>query len=89
MEGYLDAKGVAKMLGITVSAVHRLAARGTLPGTWLGGIRFWKRETVQRYLDDDVAQARRRGAAILRKGQQLLELGEAIDDMRSRSVKPS
>lgn len=60
LDKFIDAKQVAVLLGISVSAVHRLAARGTLPSVFLAGRAYWLREAVQRYIDDPKAQARSR-----------------------------
>jgi predicted DNA-binding transcriptional regulator AlpA len=82
LEDLLDARAVAKTLGITVSAVHRLAARGTLPSNWLGGRRIWKRAQVAQYLADQPAQARRRASATVQIGGQQLELAEVVEQLR-------
>jgi len=63
----MDGHAVARRLEVTLSAVHRLAARGTLASTWFAGRRVWRREQIERYLADPELQARRRGAAAKRK----------------------
>lgn len=68
----LDAKEVAQLLGCSVTAVHRLAYRGTLSSEWLHGKRVWRRSVVDRYLADAEAQARRRSGS----GQGKLFLGD-------------
>lgn len=64
MENILTSREVAKMAGITVGAVNRLASRGTLPYAWIGRARAFRRDQVQRWLDDSKAQSRR----LMRKG---------------------
>ena len=63
---YLDAKEVASELGISVSAVHGLRDRGTLPSEWMAGKRVWHRQVIKRYLADEVAQERRRSEGRVR-----------------------
>jgi predicted DNA-binding transcriptional regulator AlpA len=87
METILDARGVARKLGITVSAVHRLAARGTLPSTWLAGVRIWKLETVERYLVDEVAQKRRRNGALITQGTLELTVDDVVSNGLQRNGK--
>lgn len=60
IEAYLDTREVAVLLGVTISEVNRLCARGTLASTWHAGRRLIRRDAVRAYLDDKEAQARRR-----------------------------
>lgn len=60
---FMEAAEVAKKLEISVTAVHRLEQRGTLPSVWLAGRKIWHRDTISRYLGDGDAQARRRGSS--------------------------
>jgi len=69
----MDAAEVAAELRIGVTAVHRLAQRGTLPSEWVGGKRAWRGTTIKRYLADPEAQKRRRGGG----GQGKLFIGES------------
>lgn len=78
METYMDATAVARKLEISVSAVHRLAARGTLPSTWFGGRRVWKREQVDSYLNDGEAQKRRRNGALITQGELALTVDQVV-----------
>jgi predicted DNA-binding transcriptional regulator AlpA len=43
---YVDAVEAGKLLGISSSAVHQMARRGTLPSSWWGGKRVWLRSAV-------------------------------------------
>ena len=63
---YMDAKEVSAELGISVSAVHGLRERGTLPSEWMAGKRVWHRETIKRYKNDAAAQDRRRSEGRVR-----------------------
>jgi len=60
LEGWVTAADAARTLGVTVTAVHRLCARGTLASAWLGGVRFIRREKVIELRDDVGYQARSR-----------------------------
>jgi len=68
----MNAKQVSDLLKISVTAVHRLAYRKTLRYEWLGGVKVFRGETIQKYLDNADAQARRRGGS----GQGRLFIGE-------------
>lgn len=59
MEGFLTAQQVAELAGNSANAVHRLANRGTLAFVWMGRQKFFRRDVVERWLADEVAQARR------------------------------
>lgn len=83
LAGYLDAKAVAKKLRISVSAVHGLRERGTLPSEWMGSVRVWKEETINRYLNDVAAQKRRGPKGQLTLDGLELTTDEAIAHMRS------
>lgn len=69
MKGLMDAKAVADRLGITVSALNKLAVRKkrdgtiTLPSKWFAGRRCWETATIDAYLKDEAAQRRRRQVA--------------------------
>lgn len=52
MEGYLDCRQVAIVLGITKTAVTRLVHRGTLPCVWSAGRMLFKRDLVKRLAGD-------------------------------------
>jgi len=78
IENYMDSTAVARKLRISVSAVHRLAARGTLPSTWFAGKRMWTREGVERYLADGELQRRRRNGALISQGNLELSIEQAI-----------
>lgn len=58
MEDRIDCREVAQLLGMTTSAVCRLAARGTLRYSWFAGRRaFFKNEVLA--LREDPAYQRR------------------------------
>jgi|WetSurMetagenome_2_1015567.scaffolds.fasta_scaffold08319_12 hypothetical protein len=46
MEDRLTAQEVAAILGISVSAVHRLCARGTLASSMFAGRRVFQRQVI-------------------------------------------
>lgn len=71
MEGWLSIQDVAQKLGISVSAVHRLASRGTLAFRWLAGRRMVHRDTLTAYLSNPALQARRRAKHTLDDNGQL------------------
>ena len=60
IQGYLDTREVSKKLNITVSAVNRLASRGTLAYVWMSGRRLYHAQVIANYLSDKAAQKRRR-----------------------------
>ena len=45
-EDRLTATQVARELGISVSAVHRLCSRGTLASSWFAGRRVFQRSAI-------------------------------------------
>lgn len=47
MEDRLTTRQVAELLGISVSAVHRLCNRGTLAWSWFAGRRVFQRSAVE------------------------------------------
>lgn len=71
----MGAAEVATHLCISVTAVHRLAQRGTLPSEWAGACRIWRGSTIRRYEQDAEAQARRRKS----DRQPLLDLDEELE----------
>lgn len=88
LEGILDAPTVAKILNISVTAVHRLAHRGTLPSEWVAGRRVWRRATIERYLKDDEAQARRRpggGQGNLFLGDVAVSIDEVLASLKAQA----
>lgn len=87
VEGYIGSKALARELGISVTAVNRLALRGTLPSLWIDGKRVWPRETIRRYLLDSTAQGRRRSPAlsVQRGGQAVAVADVAVDAIAARS----
>lgn len=82
LEDVLDAAAVAKKLEISVSAVHRLCRRGTLPSGWLAGRRVWTRAQIDSYLKDAEAQRRRPNSGTIHLGGRDLSTEDAIDHMK-------
>lgn len=80
-ESLIDAREVSKRLGISVTAVHRLAARGTLPSQWLAGRRVWTVDSVKRYEADPDAQRRRRARHLLIQGPLELTLDQVVEKL--------
>lgn len=82
----LTAAQVAARLGISTTAVHALANRGTLTGFYRFGRRLWTMEEVGRYLADEAAQGRRRKPVPRQLGLDLDSGGElpagGTDDTR-------
>jgi excisionase family DNA binding protein len=72
LENYLSAKEAARELRISVSALHRLCARGRLASVWIGAQRFVRKDQVRLLAHDvDYQRASRRFAY---RGKTLDEL---------------
>ncbi len=87
-EGILDAKAVAVRCKISVSAVHRLAKRGTLPSEWAADRRIWRAAVVDRYLADRAAQSRRRGTwrnATLFQGKDEIPVDRVVNELNAQA----
>ena len=52
IENLHSAKEAADRLGISVSALHRLCNRGTLPSLWIGSQRFVKRDALRELMSN-------------------------------------
>lgn len=52
IENMIDAKEAAEILGISVTAVHRLCNRGSLPNLWIAGRRVFLKHKIQAYSID-------------------------------------
>lgn len=49
MEQWMDAKAASAVLGISVSALHRLCARGTLAYRFVAGRRLFLRASIEAF----------------------------------------
>ena len=70
-ENEIDAKEAARLLGISVAAVHRLCNRGTLPGRFFSGRRVIQRQSIDALKQSPVYQKRTRR----RTFDELIEAG--------------
>lgn len=52
IENMIDAKEAAEILQISVTAVHRLCNRGSLPSLWLAGRRVFLKHKIQAFAID-------------------------------------
>lgn len=64
IDRYCDSRQAAAILGVTVSAVHRLVGRGRLAAMWMSGRRVFLRSAVLRLAEDEGYQARTRRAPV-------------------------
>jgi len=82
LEGYLDCRETALVLGISRTAVTRLVHRGTLPCVWTAGRMLFRKEIVRRLAGDSGYAKRSRRirtlAEIENDGQ--IVLGSNLDD---------
>lgn len=82
----MDTRQVAKRLGISVSAVNRLCARGTLAYTWQAGRRLFKKASIDSYCVDQAAQKRRPPGVRLVQGELEFSLHEALENVRRQAI---
>ena len=82
----MDSRAVAKRLGITISAVNRLAARGTLPSIWHAGRRMFKKAAIDAYCNDSAAQKRRPPDLRLVQGDLDFSLSDALRRVRQQAI---
>lgn len=82
IQGFLDTREVSRKLMISVSAVNRLAARGTLAYAWCSGRRLFHRDGIEKYLLDAEAQKRRRNVGgKISRGQAIMSVDGALSEM--------
>jgi len=60
MEDKITTQQVADLLGISASAVSRLAARGSIAYVWFAGRRFFSKREILALRDDPAYQRRSR-----------------------------
>ena len=60
IESEVTAQDAARLLGISVAAVHRLCNRGTLPGRFFAGRRVIQRQSIDALKQSPVYQKRTR-----------------------------
>lgn len=60
IEKYCDSREASKILGVTVSAVHRLVGRGRLAALWSSGRRVFLRSAVLSLSENEDYQAKSR-----------------------------
>mgnify|MGYP003609053479 CR=1 FL=1 len=70
-EDRLTSREVAELLGISLSAVARLCARGTLAYAWFAGRRVFKKTAVEELAQNEEYKRRSRRPSF----EQLLESG--------------
>lgn len=88
LDGILDAGAVSKLLCISVTAVHRLAHRGTLRSRWIAGRRVFEQSEVDRYLADAAAQQRRCGGSgqgKLFQGEEAVTLDAVLGSLKAQA----
>jgi helix-turn-helix protein len=85
LEDMLTAEGVAGRLEVTVSAVHRLSNRGTLPYRWIAGRKLFRKDAIDAYLANDEAQKRRRNGGLITQGELELDVPAAVRRMRAEA----
>lgn len=75
-ENIADAEWVAATLGISISAVHRLCGRGTLPYRWVAGRRLFDKVAVKEFAASEAYRKRSRAGKGGRgtAGQEILDL---------------
>lgn len=83
----MDTRQVAEELGVSRTAVNRLASRGTLAYLWKGGVRLYRKSVIDAYKRDEAAQARRRVPSSVRVGQGVLSLDQAVKDAKRASTR--